>query len=769
MNSFFQFPYKDNFDFPQRVTSLKAGSSPARVFLEGKRELQLSIFQNQMVRIESPFLENLSIASTTEKPMVLEVSNSGRTYTLRPKREAHRIKMTSSNGGRVRENVKIEIKKEPLQLKVISHDKTVVESAPRFYGQNGRQTLFSFKKDHRSPFWGFGEKTGSFNKKGKTMVMWNVDVMAEHRYHFMRDDYDPSYVSIPFFVTKSNSTYVGYFLDNPTCTFFDLGSETKQEFSLGAYDGRPILYIFWSEKLEEVISRFYFLTGRASMPPISMLGHHQCRWGYKSEKEILSVLRQYKKHKIPLSGLWLDIDYMEGYRLFTWNKQNFPRPKGLIRTLRENGVQTVAIVDPGVKIDSRYLVYISGTRQNIFAKTSSGKNYVGEVWPGKTVFPDFSLPKARKWWSEWVKKFLDAGLSGLWLDMNDPSTGVSDVGDMLFKNGAKPHHFYHNQYANLMAKATLSGFTKRDPSRRNFILTRSASAGIQKYAAVWTGDTVSSFSHLKMSIPQCLNLSLSGVSFNGADVGGFALDVSEELLIRWYQTAFLTPFFRNHSAKGTHPQEPYQFSPKALRIIKKFINLRYKLLPYLYTLFYEYTQKGYPIMRPLIYHFDNPKYYDIGDEFMIGPFILQAPVVTKNTQRKVILPKGWWFDFLENHWVKGPAQLEKKVPVSTSPVYIRDGSILPCYKGRSFHDPASRARENLELLVFSKTGRATGIFYEDDGESTNYKRGVYNEYYFSYAKGRVKVKIIHEGFLKPRMSFPIKIYGIGGRISSLDL
>ncbi len=593
--------------------------------------------------------------------------------------------------------------------------------------------------------------------------MWNLDVMPEMPHSYMQKDYDPTYVSIPFFITYINNVYWGFLLDNPCATFFDNGHKDKERFYFGSYDGESSLCIIYGPTKKDVLQKLSHLTGSIEMPPLWSLGHHQARWSYESSQEVREVIRHYKANKIPLSSIWLDIDYMDNYKIFTWNKKRFKDYRILIKELHSRNISLVTIIDPGVKQEKNFALYREGKDLDLFCKTHNHQEFIGYVWPGKTVFPDFTLNETQKWWAHKTAKFLTDGVDGIWIDMNDPSTGESDSDDMLFQQGKVAHHFYHNQYANLMAKATKRGFTQYDKNKRSFILTRSAYLGIQKYAAVWTGDNVSSWEHLQMCIPESLNFSLSGVSFNGPDIGGFTYHTTEQLITRWYQACFLFPFFRNHSAKWSIKQEPYRFSQRAISIMRYFINLRYKFLPYIYNLFYEHYTSGNPILRPLFYEYDEKKYFNIGDQFFVGPNILLAPVLTESNKRTYFLPNGYWYDYFKKQWVKGDRKITTTVPFYATLMYIRDGAIVPVLQGDEFHQAECRDCKKIEFNVYLHQKReAQWNYYEDDGRSSDYKKGIYNLYQINLIPKKqdyeIHIKKLYHHYKNGLKKFQFNIY-----------
>ena len=370
---------------------------------------------------------------------------------------------------------------------------------------------------------------------------------------------------------------------------------------------------------------------------------------------------------------------MDGYRVFTFNPDHFRDPDREIRSVQSGGRRVVPILDPGVKREPGYAIYDEGIRKEIFCVNQEGQPYVGLVWPGETHFPDFSHADGKAWWAQKVQQFAAHGISGAWLDMNDPSTGNSLNSDMLFRHGESDHAPFHNQYANGMAEASRKGFADAHPDERPFLLCRSGYTGIGRLTALWTGDNFSNYHHLRNSIPTTLNLALSGVPFNGADVGGFGGDTTGPLLRDWIKAAFLLPFFRNHTAIGTRRQEPWAFDEKTRSTVRAYIQLRYRLRPYLYNLFVRHEESGEAIVRPLFYSYPEDRRLDhLADQLMIGEAIMQAPFVDPDsTQRQVALPPDSWFHIEEGVWLEGNSTITCRRNDATTPIFIRDRSIIP--------------------------------------------------------------------------------------------
>lgn len=607
----------------------------------------------------------------------------------------------------------------------------------RGFGVSGRAWLLQFQHNETMQFYGMGEKTLGLELSRQRTKFWNADVWADFSFHrVVNESADPMYLSIPHLIIKQQNTYIGILINNPRAAFMatapdlrivphlDRENQPIVDFYLGAPDGAPDVYFIAGPSLDGLTRKLQRLCGVTPRPPLWALGHHQCRWGYQSFADLDRLDREFRKHKIPCDGLWIDIDYMRGYRVFTIDKTHFSNPRKQLAELKRRGRRIIPIIDPGVKVDNTYDVYRDGLRHRAFCLNPSGTPFVGFVWPGATVFPDFSMPRARRWWAKWTRKLAANGFDGAWIDMNDPSTGPSEPSEMLFNEGRIEHDAYHNLYANGMAQATRDGFEQARPGLRQFTLTRSGSIGISKLSAVWTGDNFSNGHHLRQCIPTSLNLALSGVPFNGPDVPGFGGDATPELAIAWYKACFLFPFLRNHSAIHTREQEPWAFGTATTKIIGDLIRLRYRLLPYLYNLFIEQERSGRAILRPLFHDFlDTPALPlgKIADQFLVGPAIMQAPVVEPAGKiRRIVLPDAEWFDSSTGRWLRGNRTITAKATAASTPLFIRDGSIIPMQNG----DAKDLRDIELHLFLSPKfSGEAVFDYTADDGETVAYQRG----------------------------------------------
>lgn len=587
-------------------------------------------------------------------------------------------------------------------------------------------------------FYGLGDKSGFLNKRSYEYENWNSDIPQAHN-----ESYKALYKSVPFLITLKENGVYGIFFDNTYKSYVNLGKESDAYYFYGADAGNLDYYFIAGGRMPDIVMGYTYLTGTTPLPQLWTLGYHQSRWGYLSAEEMRSVAEQYRKWNIPCDVIHFDIDYMDGYRVFTWNEADFGKPGDIITELKEKGFHVVTIIDPGVKLDQGYKVYEEGIRKGYFASLGD-ETYVNAVWPGDAVYPDFGKPAVRDWWGDMQQYLIDLGVGGVWNDMNEPASFRGELPpDVMFTDEDRPmpHAAMHNVYGHFMAKATYEGL-RRANGRRPFVITRACYAGSQKYATVWTGDNQSLWSHLQMAIPQLCNLGLSGFAFAGTDVGGFGADCTAELLCRWVQVGAFSPLFRNHSAKGTIRQEPWQFDRQTIDINRKFIELRYRLLPYFYDLFHECEKTGIPIMRPLVLHYEkDPETWNLNGEFLVGENLLVAPVLEQGATKKLVyLPEGIWYDFETKEPYQGGQYYIVDAPLDVCPMFVKEGSMIPTYEPVQYI--GERAYDTLKLLVYPGSGHY--LHHQDNGKDFAYRSGEYNLYEFiSHADGKTEKKMIH--------------------------
>lgn len=595
-------------------------------------------------------------------------------------------------------------------------------------------------------FYGLGDKTGFLNKRDYEYENWNSDIPQAHT-----ESYKALYKSVPFLIALRESAVYGLFFDNTYRSYINLGKENQGYYFYGADDGNLDYYFIGGMEMTDIVKGYTYLTGTTPLPQLFTLGYHQSRWGYESAEDIREVAKKYRELKIPCDTIHFDIDYMDGYRVFTWNEKDFGKPGDIIREIAKDGFKTVTIIDPGVKQDDGYLKYDEGIANDYFAKTPEGEVYVNAVWPGDSVYPDFGSEKVRSWWADNQEYLTGLGVRGVWNDMNEPASFRGELPkDVVFTDEDRPstHAAMHNVYGHLMSKATYEGLRKAD-DKRPFVITRACYAGSQKYTTVWTGDNQSLWPHLQMAVPQLCNLGLSGFAFAGTDVGGFGADCTAELLCRWVQVGAFSPLFRNHSSKGSSYQEPWQFDDKTVEINRKFIELRYRLIPYFYDLFHECEQTGLPIIRPLVLHYEkDPETWNLNGEFLVGEHMLVAPVLEQGMTKKLVyLPEGVWYAFESRKEYQGGQYYMVDAPLDTCPVFVKEGSMIPTYELVQY--TGEKAYDILKLLVFP--GKGSYVHYQDNGVDFSYRGGAYNLYEFTNpGDGKVSVQRLHEGYVPYR-------------------
>ena len=621
-------------------------------------------------------------------------------------------------------------------------------------------------EDH---FFGLGDKPGPLDRSGETFTMWNTD-------HFgWQESSDPIYKTIPFFLQVRDGRTMGVFFNNTYRSFFDFGREKAEEYSFGAVDGPLDYFLLYGPTPKQVLGSYAWLTGPTPLPPLWSLGFQQSRYSYSPESELVAVPHRWRAHTIPSDVLWLDSDFQKNNMPFTVDPERFPNFPQLVKSLAADQFRLVVITDlhiarqPGIG----YAPYDTGVAGDHFVKLPNGSPYVGTVWPGPAVFPDFTQQKTLAWWGSLYKEFLGDGVAGFWNDMNEPAvfnTPTKTMPDEVqhrismpgFRSRTTDHREIHNIYGMLNSEGTYDGMLALQPNERPFVMTRASFAGGQRFAVTWTGDNSATWNHLRMTMPQLMNLGLSGFSMAGADVGGFAGSPSPDLLTKWLEVAAFQPIDRDHSAKGTRRHEVWVDGSAQEDIRRRFIEERYRLLPYLYTTAEHTSHDGVGLMRPLFVEFPDatsdghPMDLDAGgSEFLVGPDLLIAPNPSPEevAPYEVHLPPGTWYDYwsgerferasktqardLEQRDNLHPVQpLMVVLELETLPVYVRGGSILP-------EEPLTQSTVQvpqgpLMLRVYPATDPTTpcaGEVYTDDGHSFNYKRGDYARVGFTCTLG----------------------------------
>lgn len=570
---------------------------------------------------------------------------------------------------------------------------------------------------------GLGSRAFGLDLRGHRYQLWNFD-----SYAYVRGT-DPLYQSIPFLLGVRNRSSYGVLWDNPARGWVDVGAARQDRVTFAAETGELRLYVIAGDDPQEVLRGYGSLTGLMPLPPLWALGYHQSRWGYKSAAEFTRLAEQFRTRQIPCDALYFDIDYMDEFRLFTWNRLAFPDPPRLLKQLHDKGFKTVAIVDPGIKVDPRYAAYQELKDQKLFLTTPDGAPATGRVWPDLCRFPDFSNPATRTWWAGRISGLVTDGLDGIWNDMNEPSlfsppaskTLPDDVVHQADGRLESHRAAGHNVYGLQMAQASRDGQLAASPDKRPFTMTRAGHAGVQRYATTWTGDNRSTWDHLRLSITMVMNQGLSGIGFSGSDSGGFKGAPDAELYTRWIQVSSMMPYFRTHSSESSPTREPWSFGTVCEARVRSAIEWRYRLLPYFYSVAQEASSSGVPMVRPLF--FDDPSdkaLRSIEDQFLVGDALLVAPVVEQGArQRLVHLPRGTWYDFHSGEAHPGNRQITVAAPLDRLPLFVRAGQTIPLWPVRQ--STSGGLPRKLEL--WAHEGAGTSWWYEDAGDGYDFLSG----------------------------------------------
>jgi len=680
-----------------------------------------------------------------------------------PSSDFREIKETKEAWILTTDSLYLEITKNPFLIRILNSGKQVIsEDYEKFpYSWLGTEACCYKKLFPDEKFLGLGEKTGNLNKRGNKYENWNSDVPA------YATNFDPLYQTIPFYIGIHDRVTYGIFFDNTYRTKFNFGASTDEQFmSFSASGGEMNYYFFGASTVAGVIRDYTWLTGRMPMPPVWSLGYQQCRWSYYPESEVIKLAESFREKQIPCDMIYLDIDYMDSYKIFTWNKERFPQPESMIRKLNAMGFHLATIVDPGIKIDKDYFAYNEGLSNKYFVTYPGGENYTGSVWPGRCHFPDFTRAAVRKWWGESFTRLTEPGVEGFWNDMNEPSAWGQSIPDFLqFDNDGHKSSMAaaHNVYGLNMARGTFEGTKSLLKGKRPFVLTRAGYAGIQRYSAVWTGDNEATDDHMLLSARMVCGLGLSGVSFAGPDLGGFIGNPSRELYARWLSLGVYTPFFRNHSAWDTKSKEPWSFGRDIENLSKELISQRYRLMPYIYSGFYTSVQTGLPVARALAINFtydEKTWWLNYQDEYLFGDNLLVAPVSCNQDFARVYLPEGGWYRLSSGEFYQGKQEVTVDAPLNDLPVFARASGFLPMQS--VVQSTSEKPHDTLNLHIYSGDKAAAFLYYEDDGLTYEFEHNTFfkREFRFDPANKLIilgntegtynsafnKVKLILHGF-----------------------
>ncbi len=692
---------------------------------------------------------------------------------------------TDSTIGFTTKSLRVAIDRHTLELTIRDTDGNILQQDARPISYNGSAFRIFKKMPLDEHYFGLGDKTGPLDRRNESFTLWNTDA---YRY---QESTDPIYKAIPYVLTYRAGVACGFLLDNTWRSNFDFGKSSRDTYSFGAENGSLDAYFFYGPSPKQVVETYAWLTGKPPLPPLWTLGFQQSRYSYYPQSRVLEIAARLRADRIPADSIYLDIDYQQDYRPFTVNKTYFPDFPGMIAKLNADNFHTVAITDLHIANypNHGYAPYDTGIAGDEFVKNPDNSVYTGRVWPGPSVFPDFTQARTRVWWGNLYRDFYSMGIAGFWNDMNEPSVFdsptltmpldvVHRIDEPGFRTRTATHAEIHNVYGMENSRATFDGLLALKPDQRPFVLTRATYAGGQRYAATWTGDNSSSWNHLRMTTPMLENLGLSGFAFAGADVGGYAGTPSTDLLTKWFEVAAFQPIDRDHTEKGSGDQEPWVGGPDQESIRRHFIETRYRLMPYLYTLAEEASRSGLPLVRPLFLEFPDaasdrhPLDVELSAsaEFLLGPDLLIAPAPWPDQLEDypVELPSRDWYDFWTGAKIPAPPPppaASEHDPVSpaappltftahrelaTLPVFVRGGTILPMQPlVQSTNETPHGA---LELRVYPGNpgeGRACrGTLYLDDGKTMAYRHGDFLRMNFtcSESAGTLHLHIgAHEG------------------------
>jgi len=702
--------------------------SPGNVKNVSVNDQQVSVTTDNAYGQITVYSSNIIRVRLDKQPLAADFSYA---VISQPQKTKVSITQDASSINIVTDSLKAIISKTPFAVafytldgKIINQDETGLNTS----WVNESVTTYKHMQEGER-FIGLGEKTGDLDRRGSGYTNWNSDTYG------YRTDQDPIYSTIPFYVGIHHNINYGIFFDNTFQSDFNFGASNNRFSSFGARGGEMNYYFIYHKQLADIITSYTSLTGRMKMPPMWSLGYQQNRYSYYPETEVMRIAQTLREKKLPSDGITLDIHYMDKYKVFTWDKSRFPDPKRMTDKLKSMGFKITVIVDPGVKTDVGYGVFDRGLKNDVFIKYPDGTNYAGEVWPGWCNFPDFTNPKGRAWWCTEMKKYGDDGISGIWNDMNEIATWGQKMPDNIifdFEGKKASHMQARNVYGLNMVHASYDG-AKEAFGKRPFILSRSGYSGIQRYSAMWTGDNRAEDSHMLLGVRLLNSLGVSGVPFTGMDIGGFTGNGSPALYARWIQIGAFNPYFRSHTGVNTKSAEPWAFGEEVLEISRNYINLRYKLMPYLYSAFYDATQTGRPLMRTLAinYTFDDNVYNPLFEnQFMFGTAFMIAPFESGQQYGKVYFPAGKWYDLYNDEVQQGKQSKNIDISMSKLPVWVKESSIIPTQS--LIQNTTEKPTDTLSVHIYQGNLNNSYTYYEDDGESFKYEQGDFYKRQINY-------------------------------------
>lgn len=642
------------------------------------------------------------------------------------------------------------------------------------YEYGGNIVKMSKTVNERESYFGLGDKPEHLNLKGKRFQNWVTDSYAYGRHT------DPIYKAIPFYTGLHHNKAYGIFFDNTFRSYFDFAHERRNVTSFWAQGGEMNYYFFYGPEMQDVVESYTDLTGKPhQLPPLWALGYHQCKWSYYPESEVKEVTKKFRDLKIPCDAIYLDIDYMDGFRCFTWDKNHFPDPKRMVKELADDGFKTVAIIDPGIKIDKEYSVFKEALEKDYFCKRADGPYMKGKVWPGECYFPDFTRAEVRDWWSGLFKELIEeVGIKGVWNDMNEPA--VMEVPNKTFPDDVRhdydgnpcSHRKAHNVYGMQMARATYQGLKKFNYPKRPFVITRAAYSGTQRYTSTWTGDNVATWEHLWIANVQAQRMAMSGFSFVGSDIGGFAEQPQGELFTRWIQLGIFHPFCRVHSSGDHGDQEPWAFDEDVTDVVRKFVEIRYQLLPYLYTAFWNLVDHGTPLLKSLVmYDQEDHQTHYRTDEFVFGDQILVCPIQEPNSKgRRMYIPRGKWYNFWTDELVEGGKEKWVDAEIDSMPIFVKEGAVIPKYPVQQY--VGEKEITEVTLDIYYKKGKERSQLFDDAHDGYDYTKGRYSLRTFKLT-GKTNELILQqhkEGkYITTYESFKLNIHGLPFKVKEIQI
>lgn len=762
-----ELEYKGNL-YPNKITGYRRDGGKFYFTSENGAVLQITVLRNSVLRVryaaEYIFEPDFSYAISSQASKGYEELKEETTET------DYRI-YTS--------RIKVLVDKKTMRVQISDLEGNIInEDELGFhweenYAYGGNTVKMSKIAQPSECFFGMGDKATHLNLKGRRLTNWVTDQYAYGK------EQDPLYKAIPFYIGLHNTRAYGIFFDNSFSTHFDFAHERRNVTSFWADGGEMNYYFFYGPSIPKVVQSYTDLTGTPELPPLWALGYHQSKWSYYPETQVKEIAQSFRKLNIPCDAIYLDIDYMDGFRCFTWDKSKFPDPKALVKDLESDGFKTVVMIDPGIKIDRDYWIYNEALENDYFCKRADGPVMTGKVWPGPCSFPDFTNPEVRRWWAGLYKDFLEeSGVHAVWNDMNEPAvmevpTKTAPL-DMRHDYDGNPcsHRKAHNVYGMQMVRATYKGVKKSVFPKRPFVITRAAFAGTQRYACTWTGDNVATWEHLWIANIQVQRMCMSGYSFVGSDIGGFAEQPNGELFARWVQLGVFHPFCRVHSSGDHGDQEPWSFDEEVTDIVRKFINLRYQLLPYLYTMFWKYAREGVPMLKSLVYYDqeDNQTHFRT-DEFIFGDQILVCPIQEPNAKgRRMYIPRGNWYNYWTGEIVEGGSEKWIAADIDKIPLFIKQGAIIPKYPVQQY--VGEKKIEQMTLDVYYTSGVEQSTLYEDAHDGYDYRKGQYSTRNFRFS-GKDKELIIQQfkdgSYITPYTTFQINLIGLPFRIERIQV